>query len=146
MEKWWFWIIQTFIVFLIAANSFWIKRWINSFDLQKKRWDEEGGIVTRDLHFDWCEDFQAKCPAYSGHKILQDWRNSMLEKGGPLTRLEHMAMCKEISKEIGDHFCKRLDEMFEHHQELVSKEFELLRKEIIAQLKPDETKGRQFMR
>lgn len=145
MKEWMVWVIQGIIGLLVVMNSFWIKRWIGAWDAQKKQWDEEGGVVTREDHFAWCGQNQEKCPAFLGFKMLVDWRNGMLEKGGPLTRMEHTAVCKEISKEIGDHFCERLDEMFEHHRTLVSKEFELLRKEI-SQLKVDGTGGKQFTR
>lgn len=94
---------------------------------------EEGGIVTRKQYYDWCSVQQQKCPAAGGFGALTEWRNGMLEKGGVLTRAEHtflddrsLAICKEMVKELGNHFSEKMETCFEHHREWVGQELRLL--------------------
>jgi hypothetical protein len=124
------WLITAFITVLVGINFFWIKRYISRQDDRDKKWEDAGGVVTRDMYFKWCKENQAGCPACESYRLLMDWRTSMMEKGGVMTKGEHTVLCKEITKEVGDHLCERLDEMFANQEKLVAKEFQLLRLEI----------------
>ena len=52
-----------------------------------------------------------------------------MEKGGPLTKGEHTAICKEITKEVANHFSDRIEELFDHHREWVGQELKLIAQE-----------------
>lgn len=120
------WAFKGLITILFVINWFWVKRLIARQDEREKGWETAGGLVTREQYYSWCASQQAKCPI----NALQTWRNGMFDKGGALTRMDHTAMCKEVTKEVMDHFCNRMDELFVHHREWVGQEFKLIRAEI----------------
>jgi len=124
------WLLTGIITILVVANWFWIKRWINGRDEKEKEWEKQGGLVTREMYFAWCKTQQDKCPACEAHQILNQWRNGMLEKGGIMLKGEHTALCKEITKEVTEGFCNKIDALFEHHREWVAQELKLLRLEV----------------
>lgn len=108
-----------------------VKKEAGKFSEWLKEVGKEGGrLVTEKLYFQWCKEQQAQCEACESYRLLIDWRNTMNEKGGPMLKLEHLAFCKEVTKEVTDHFCERLDEMLKHHRELVTAELNLLRVEL----------------
>lgn len=95
-----------------------------------KKKGEEGGIVTRNLFYNWCSEQQNKCQAATICRSLNDWRNSMLDKGGIMSKMEHSVICKDITKEVTEHFCERIDELLEHHRQWFEQELKLLRAEL----------------
>jgi hypothetical protein len=104
-----------------------IKREANKFsEWLKKMGEEEGGLVTRELYFQWCRDQQTKCPACGGYQTLTQWRNGLMDKGGVMTKGEHTPLCKEITREVADSFCAKLDELFAHHREWVGQELKII--------------------
>jgi len=65
---------------------------------------ETGWVITREKLDIYCHASQKNCPAGIGYDTLCDWRENIMEKGGPLARNEHTAICKEITKEVANHF------------------------------------------
>lgn len=96
----------------------------------KKIGIEHGGLVTRDLHFEWCKDQQSRCPACGGFKVLTDWRNGMSEKGGVMTRNEHVVIDKEVTRDMTELLCERMEEFFKQHRTWVAQELKIVRLEI----------------
>lgn len=139
-EPWVFWTVTGGITIVFIVSWFWIKKWING---QDEKWDwlhrreteekkvliEKGGVVTREMYYAWCQQQQGKCPACMGIRSLQDWRNGMGEKGGVMTKGEHTSLCKEITREVSNHFTERIEEMFVHHREWVGQELKIISKE-----------------
>src|SRR3972149_8593200 len=116
------WALTGLITILVVVNWFWIKRWVASKDEREKEWEKQGGLVTRDLYFGWCKDQQTKCPACGAYRMLTDWRNGMGMNGGPLTKGEHVSICKEVIEGFGDRLCQE----FEHHRTLMAAELKLI--------------------
>ena len=77
--------------------------------------NKEGGIVTREKYFQWCNENRMKCPAFSEVDIISRWKTNMLEKGGVLTKTEHEVLCQNITEKL---MC-RVDESFNRHREWV---------------------------
>jgi len=131
------WLLTGLITVLMIVTWFFFKRWMAEQDGKWKNYEQEvkrekdewlraGGLVTREMYYAWCQVQQSKCPACVGYRVLTDWRNGMLDKGGVMLKSEG----KEIIKEVTDGFCQRLDELFEHHREWVGQELKLLRMEV----------------
>jgi hypothetical protein len=127
--QFYYWISTGVITFLFLITAFWVKRWITRWDKQEEIWQKQGGLVTRDQVQTWCDGQRIKCPAIISISSLSDWREKMGEKGGPLTKGEHTALCKEITKEVGDGFAERIEELFEHHREWVGQELKIISNE-----------------
>ena len=124
------WIITGGVSILFFILWFWFKRYIYKQDRQQESWEEAGGVVTREMFFKWLVQHQASCHANHYIKQIIDWRDAMLEKGGPLTKSEHTTLCKEIVKETMINITEKLDQLFEHQREWVGQELKLLRTEI----------------
>jgi hypothetical protein len=141
------WKIVLSIVSCLAVIVGWfIKRWMNRWDGWKEEIDKQGGIVTRDIFFRFCDEKQAKCSVSMNCKIedIVEWRNAMFEKGGPMLIKNHDEMCDKVTSRAAATFAKMVDEKFDHHRELVTAQFgefgaNLQRKliEIVAGLKKD---------
>jgi hypothetical protein len=117
------WGFRGLLTLLFIVLWFWTKRWVNQHDDRWVKHDKE-----RDLEREaWAV---AGGSAVSGFKTLQAWRDSIMDKGGAMLKNEHSILCKEITREVTDKFCDRVDEMFEHHREWVGQELKLLRMEI----------------
>jgi len=130
MNTWISWLLQGLITVPLLILWFWVKRWINGWDERVKEWEREGGLITREVLANHCRNQQEKCPAFSGYKTLSDWRDHTLDKGGILSKSEHSAICKEITKETMAHFDKRIEELFDYHREWIAQELKLIRTEI----------------
>lgn len=63
-------------------------------------------------------------------KIVNEWRNATLEKGGALTRTEHSEICERVVERMAE----RLDECFDHHREWVAQELRLVQSSISDQI------------
>jgi hypothetical protein len=131
------WLWRGLISLLLVGNWYWVKRYIASNDKWKQDLDErslafeeKGGIVTRDKHFEWCKDAMTKCSAGPLAQSLTDWRQQMYEKGGALTKAEHTELCKEVAGVFGD----RVSEIFSHHREIMAQEMKLVRTELSKDL------------
>ena|SRR3972149_8863317 len=124
------WLVTGLVTALMIVNWFWFKRWISQQDKERQEWIRAGGLVTREMYFNWCKDQQGKCSALGAYRQLTDWRNAIADKGGILMTNEHSVICKEITKEVAERFCERLDEMLTYHREWVGQELKLLRLEI----------------
>ena len=129
-DVWIIWLVQGLIVVLLIVVWFWFKRWINQQDEERQGWVREGGLITREKYFNFCKDQQSRCPACGAYRILMEWRNGMLDKGGVMLKGEYLALSKEMTKEMTENFCERIDELFEHHRQWVGQELKLLRMEV----------------
>jgi len=65
--------------------------------------DGEGGAVTRDKHFDWCSEKQGGCSKVVDCRLcnIEEWRDNIVELGGPLMVKEHMAQCDKVAERVG---------------------------------------------
>ena len=124
-----YWITTGSATVLFSIVTFWIKRWIGQQDRQQEEWLRQGGVITREKLDIYCHASQKNCPAGIGYDTLCDWRENIMEKGGPLARNEHTAICKEITKEVANHFSDRIEELFDHHREWVGQELKLIAQE-----------------
>jgi len=124
-----YWMMTGGVTLLMFVVLFWVKRWINARDRQEEEWLRQGGIVTRERYYAWCEAQKTKCPAIVMAGTLSTWREGMVEKGGPLTKSEHTDLCKEITSEAADRFTEKLEELFKHHREWVSQELKIIQTE-----------------
>lgn len=84
--------------------------------------EKEGGLVTRDKFFSWCTTSKQNCPAMAAFAAMTEWRTDMLEKGGPLTRIEHANACDEITGRV----MKRIDECFSIHKQWVADQLQII--------------------
>lgn len=121
-----YWLTTGGITILFSIVTFWVKRWIGQQDRQQEEWLKQGGVVTRERLEIFCNQSRSKCPAGAGFNLLCDWREGIMDKGGPLARNEHTAICKEITKEVANHFTDRIEELFNHHREWVGQELKLI--------------------
>lgn len=145
MQELYTWGFRGLITLLFIILWFWTKRWINQQDSRWEKHDRDrdnerevwaiaGGLVTREQYYAWCANQRAGCSALNGFKTLQAWRENAMEKGGILLKNEHSLICKEITNEVADKFCDRLDEMLKHHREWVGQELKILRVELTKTL------------
>jgi hypothetical protein len=123
------WLVTAGITVLFGIIAFWVKRWINMQDRLQEDWLRQGGVVTREKFGFLCEQARSNCIAGNSYGALCDWRENIMEKGGPLTKGEHTAICKEITKEVANHFSDRIEELFDHHREWVGQELKLIAQE-----------------
>ncbi len=139
-------IVLSIVSGLALIVGWFIKRWMNQWDEWKEGIDKQGGIVTRDIFFRFCDEKQTKCSSSMDCKIedIIEWRNAMFEKGGPMLIKNHDEFCEKITSRAAATFAKMVDEKFTHHRELVTAQFgefsaNLQRKliEIVAGLKKD---------
>ncbi len=63
----------------------------------------------------------------------------MFEKGGPVVRNEHLAMCERITEKMGMEFGRRMDEGLRHIRELVTAELTatkaLIQKDVVEEIR-----------
>jgi len=125
-SKFVFWAITSFIGLLFIIMGVLIRTiWNMVFsDLRKRKTDleKEGGVVTRDKFFLWCEEKQSKCSSSMNCKIedIVEWRNAMFEKGGPVLSKDHDEICDKVTTKAAATFARMVDERFAHHRELVT--------------------------
>ena len=129
-EKWIFWGLTALIVGQSAVIWWWVSNWISKWDNWKKEVEKAGGFVTREQWFRWCGEKQGLCPIASSTKVVSDWRNAMLEKGGVLTRMEHTDICEHVAEKL----VERVDECFESHRGWVAQELKLVQSSIAEQI------------
>lgn len=137
LKLWGVWAIQGITAILLVLNWFWIKRWITD----REKWEEqhdkkeseqfrisdkEGGVVTRDTWFRFCEQVRSNCPAIVGYKGLDAWRMKLFEEGGPVTQKSHKEICQDVVGGIGD----KIDECFANNRDLVVRDIALMMAEI----------------
>lgn len=102
-SKFVFWAITSFIGLLFIIMGVLIRTiWNMVFsDLRKRKTDleKEGGVVTRDKFFLWCEEKQAKCSNNVNCRLceIEEWRQDMFKKGGPLMMQPHEAICERVT-------------------------------------------------
>ena len=98
------------------------------WDKWKSDLDSEGGVVTRDLHFQWCREKQLVCSEGVNCRLceIEEWRKDMYEKGGPLTTQQHEAICDRITTKAASVLVSKLEDSLRHHQELVKKDMEIV--------------------
>jgi len=139
-------IVLSMVSGLALIVGWFIKRWMNQWDGWKGGIDKQGGIVTRDIFFKYCDDKQSKCSGSLNCKIKDffDWRNALFERGGPMLSKDHDEICDKVTSRAAATFARMVDEKFTHHHELIAAQFgefsaNLQRKliEIVAGLKKD---------
>lgn len=128
-NQWVFWLATGGISIIFFLLWFWVKRWIGEMDIEKEAWKKEGGLLTRDKFFEWCQNNREGCPAGKQIKAMMEWKNGVLEDGGFMPREEHTQICKEITREISNHFTDRIKELFDNHRQWVAQELKLITKE-----------------
>lgn len=131
-SKFVFWAITSFIGLLFIIMGVLIRTvWTVVFnDLHgwKTEIQKEGGTVTRDKFFDWCREKQAKCSEGMNCRLceIEDWRQDMFERGGPLMMQNHEIICEKVTTKMAGIFIAKLDDSLNHHRELVKKELEVI--------------------
>lgn len=124
-QEWLYWAVTGGITVVFAIMAFWVKKWINEIDSERKDFRKNGGLLTRD----WCQKIRDKCIACQHIKELEEWRKEASNDGGLMGRGEHTELCREITKELTNHFTERIKEMFDHHRTWVAQELRLITKE-----------------
>jgi hypothetical protein len=119
------WIYAAAINVFIVILWWVVKRWVNNIDTWRGDAAKGGGFMTRDQYFEWCKPQQAKCRDGFDCRIddVEQWRDSIMEKGGALSFQDHMAICDRLSEKNAANFAKRTDELMMHHRELVETQF-----------------------
>lgn len=124
----WTWLWRGGITVIIILLFYFFKKWVDKIEVwQKKREkteddkNEGGGSVDRDQHFEWCTKKQSECIVKEGFTILLAWRSDILKKGGVLTNLDHQELCATNT----EHLLDRIREMFQHHKEWATQEFNI---------------------
>jgi|YelNatPaOPRAMG01_1025707.scaffolds.fasta_scaffold76636_3 hypothetical protein len=138
--EWITWVLtflQVVISLLAGLVLFFTKRWINRVD---KILDRNGGVATLEDIEKFYEKHIDSCPAVSNIKVLCEWRDATLDKGGILNRTEHSQMCKEVTKDVLAYFDKRIGELFNSHKEWMAQELRVIRTEINSISKSNHSK------
>jgi hypothetical protein len=140
---WFYWAITGGMSLMMGIIAFWVKRWINSQDTERDKWNSEGGLMTRDTFFRFCRGNRDECPAVRHVLELQAWQTKLSEDGGLMPRLEHAELCKEITREVTENIMDRLKEMFDNHRVWVGQELRLItqQQELVAKLVKDQMKA-----
>jgi hypothetical protein len=127
-NKFVFWLVTTLIGLSFAVIGILIKSiWSIVFGDYRK-WKEtiekEGGVVTRDKHFQWCGDKQSACSEGVNCRLceVEEWRKDMYEKGGPLTTQGHDVVCEKRASVL----VSMVEKSLKHYQELVKKDLEIV--------------------
>jgi len=138
--EWITWVLtflQVVISLLAGLVLFFTKRWINRVD---KILDRNGGVATLEDIEKFYEKHIDSCPAVANIKVLCEWRDATLDKGGILNRTEHSQMCKEVTKDVLAYFDKRIGELFNSHKEWMAQELRVIRTEINSISKSNHSK------
>lgn len=118
MAVWIEWAFRTLLILLVAGNLFWIKRWIQRVEEWQRNHDKRveidvkeqlkaGGLVTRDLWFEFCQGVRDKCPIL----LLTSWKEAISNEGGVMTR-------KDWDEERGkdeERLIKGIERLFSEH-------------------------------
>jgi hypothetical protein len=127
-NKYIFWAITGLIGLSFAVIGILIKSiWSIVFG-EYRKWKEtiekEGGVVTRDKHFQWCGEKQSTCSEGVNCRLceIEEWRKDMYGKGGPLTVQGHDPICEKRASVL----VSMVESSLKHHQELVKKDLEIV--------------------
>lgn len=110
---------------LALIVGWFLKKWMHRWDEFREDIEKQGGIVTRDIFYKHCDERQGKCLTRIGCKFdgIEDWRDAMIEKGGPVLKKDHDETCERVVSKSAATFAKMVDEKFAHHRELVTAQF-----------------------
>lgn len=131
------------IVVLWGGLLWFAKRSINKFDEWKDgidKWikgsSDKGGLVTRDDFFAWCDQKQGKCSKEVRCELADifNWRDSIMQKGGPISLVDHIAACEKASEKAANSFAKKIDDTYLHHREWVADQLRIMTSDLEKKL------------
>jgi hypothetical protein len=131
------WIYAAAINVLILILWWVVKRWVNNIDTWRGDAAKGGGFMTRDQYFEWCKPQQAKCREGLECRVddVEQWRDTIMEKGGPLPKLEHDDLCEKRTNKIW----QQVEASLNHQRELIAGELKLiqvtLQKDVIEEIR-----------
>ncbi len=138
-NKFIFWGVTTLIVgslsiIGILIRTLWTTVFRDFWDWKKSVQDwrtsieQAGGVTTRDKHFSWCGEKQGSCSEKIGCRLddIEQWRQDMYEKGGPLMAQAHEAICDRVTSKAANIFSEKIETSLAHHRELQKKDLEIV--------------------
>ena len=130
----WIWqiglsVLGAVLSILLSTNIYWIKKWMrqredweNKHDGKENGLDEEGGVVTRDKFFGFCQN----CHMVGLLNPLKAGWETLLSKGGAMTREEVL----ERMDASADRLLEGVKNLLEAHQNSADANFKAIRAEI----------------
>ncbi len=79
---------------------------------------EAGGVVTRDLHFDFCGKEREKCPV----RGLLCWKEELYGRGGPMTATDSRDASSQMTASLTAMFMSEI----KHNRDLLTTELQLI--------------------